>query len=138
MTILTIPLAGENNGLPPPSLSFDTSTYPSPIGSNDYDEYERISDDGFYSAATTSSSTGGSQQQHQIHQDPPTDKICRVLYDFEPKHGDEIQIREGQCVLVEDRIGDDWLIGHVISQTDNSPVQMKSGRFPTTYVSFQR
>uniref|UniRef100_A0A8R1IHY6 Uncharacterized protein n=2 Tax=Caenorhabditis japonica TaxID=281687 RepID=A0A8R1IHY6_CAEJA len=42
MTILTIPLAGENNCLPPPSLSFDTSTYPSPLGSNDYDEYERV------------------------------------------------------------------------------------------------
>ncbi|CAI2348770.1 unnamed protein product [Caenorhabditis sp. 36 PRJEB53466] len=128
MTILTVPLSGENNSLPPPSLSFDTSNYPSPRGSNEYEEYEKISDDGFYSTTTTSSA---GQQRND-----PT--ICRVLYDFEPKHADEIQIREGQCVLVEDRIGEDWLIGHVISQPDSSSIDRKSGRFPTTYVSLRQ
>ncbi|CAO4371164.1 unnamed protein product [Caenorhabditis nigoni] len=140
MTILTIPLSGENNSLPPPSLSLEASTaYPSPHGSNDYDEYEKISDDGFYSTTTTATSSSNGQRTTTSFNEPtapngPT--ICRVLYDFEPKHADEIQIREGQCVLVEDRIGDDWLIGHVISQPDNSAIDPRSGRFPTTYVSY--
>ncbi|KAF1760581.1 hypothetical protein GCK72_008830 [Caenorhabditis remanei] len=141
MTILTIPLTGENNSLPPPSLSLEASTaYPSPHGSNDYEEYEKISDDGFYSTATTNtSSSGGARTTTTFNEstsNSPT--ICRVLYDFEPKHSDEIQIREGQCVLVEDRIGEDWLIGHVISQPDNSSIDPRSGRFPTTYVSLRQ
>ncbi|CAL2037824.1 unnamed protein product [Caenorhabditis brenneri] len=138
MTILTIPLSGENNSLPPPSLSLEASTaYPSPRGSNEYDEYEKISDDGFYSTATTTTSSSGPRTTTTFSEpDEPT--ICRVLYDFEPKHADEIQIREGQCVLVEDRIGEDWLIGHVISQPDNSSIDPRSGRFPTTYVSLRQ
>ncbi|EGT45840.1 hypothetical protein CAEBREN_06523 [Caenorhabditis brenneri] len=138
MTILTIPLSGENNSLPPPSLSLEASTaYPSPRGSNEYDEYEKISDDGFYSTATTTTSSSGPRTTTTFSEpDGPT--ICRVLYDFEPKHADEIQIREGQCVLVEDRIGEDWLIGHVISQPDNSSIDPRSGRFPTTYVSLRQ
>uniref|UniRef100_A0A1I7TFT0 SH3 domain-containing protein n=1 Tax=Caenorhabditis tropicalis TaxID=1561998 RepID=A0A1I7TFT0_9PELO len=131
MTILTIPLSGENNSLPPPSLEASTA-YPSPRGSNEYDEYEKISDDGFYSTNTTSSS---GLRTTTSFTEPEQPTICRVLYDFEPKHSDEIQIREGQCVLVEDRIGEDWLIGHVISQPDNSSIDPRSGRFPTTYVS---
>lgn len=134
MTILTIPLSGDNNSLPPPCLSMEASTaYPSPRGSGEYEEYEKISDDGFYSTTTTSSNGGPIRTTTTFDEptsSPPT--ICRVLYDFEPKHADEIEIREGQCVLVEDRIGDDWLIGHVISQHDNSSIDPRSGRFPRT------
>lgn len=43
MTILTIPLSGDNNSLPPPCLSMEASTaYPSPRGSGEYEEYEKV------------------------------------------------------------------------------------------------
>ncbi|CAB3403681.1 unnamed protein product [Caenorhabditis bovis] len=131
MTLLTMPLSGENNSLPPPSL--DGSTYVSPESSEDYENYEKISDDGFYS----NSSPRRQSTATTTFSEPATQAtICRVLYDFEPKHSDEIQIREGQCVLVEDRIGDDWLIGHVITQPGGGSINPKQGRFPTSYVSF--
>ena len=35
--------------------------------------------------------------------------------------------------MVEDTIGDDWLVGHVIGDKEREHVR---GRFPRTYVAF--
>ncbi|PAV65496.1 hypothetical protein WR25_24048 [Diploscapter pachys] len=95
MTILTIPITGEDQSLPPPSLNSTSQYAPSSRGSNDdYEEYD--------------------------------------------------QIKAGQCVLVEDKIGDDWLVGRIIPDptTAENKSQLKSngstksGRFPTSYVAF--
>ncbi|PAV59501.1 hypothetical protein WR25_16307 [Diploscapter pachys] len=136
MTILTIPITGEDQSLPPPSLNSTSQYAPSSRGSNDdYEEYDQISDEGFHSS---------SRQTTIIDEPATTLTICRVLYDFTPKHADEIEIKAGQCVLVEDKIGDDWLVGRVIPDptTAENKSQLKSngstksGRFPTSYVAF--
>ncbi|CAD6199426.1 unnamed protein product [Caenorhabditis auriculariae] len=112
MTILTLPLTGEDNSLPPPSASQSSHYAASSRGSDEYEDYDKAS----------------TARRH-----------VRLLYDFDPKHEDEIPIRAGQCVLVEDRIGDDWLVGHVISDPNFSESQVvpgstpATGRFPTTY-----
>ncbi|WKY01460.1 hypothetical protein Q1695_015451 [Nippostrongylus brasiliensis] len=128
-TVLTIPLSGEDQSLPPPSIC-NSGIYTVPVttprtSSEECEEYDKISDEGFYNS---------SSHQTTIIDEPATHStLCRVLYDFEPKHDDEIAVRAGECVVVEDRIGDDWLIGHVIS--DNG-ADYKTGRFPTSYVAF--
>ncbi|CAD6187999.1 unnamed protein product [Caenorhabditis auriculariae] len=133
MTILTLPLTGEDNSLPPPSASQSSHYAASSRGSDEYEDYDKISDEGFYSSPS---------RQTTVIDDSASQTLCRVLYDFDPKHEDEIPIRAGQCVLVEDRIGDDWLVGHVISDPNFSESQVvpgstpATGRFPTTYVAF--
>ncbi|VDO44175.1 unnamed protein product, partial [Haemonchus placei] len=127
-TVLTIPLAGEDQSLPPPSIASNTGAYSVSVTSprsscEEYEEYDKISDEGFYNS---------SSRQTTVIDEPATHStLCRVLYDFEPKHDDEIQVRAGECVVVEDRLGDDWLIGHVISEQG---ADYKTGRFPTSYV----
>ncbi|XGW14404.1 hypothetical protein V3C99_000593 [Haemonchus contortus] len=129
-TVLTIPLAGEDQSLPPPSIASNTGAYSVSVTSprsscEEYEEYDKISDEGFYNS---------SSRQTTVIDEPATHStLCRVLYDFEPKHDDEIQVRAGECVVVEDRLGDDWLIGHVISEQG---ADYKTGRFPTSYVAF--
>uniref|UniRef100_A0A1I7W739 SH3 domain-containing protein n=1 Tax=Heterorhabditis bacteriophora TaxID=37862 RepID=A0A1I7W739_HETBA len=128
LTVLTIPLSGEDQSLPPPSSTKSTCNYaPESIrtASDDYEEYDKISDEGFYNSS--------SRQTTVIDEPANTFTFCRVLYDFEPKHGDEIPVKTGECVVVEDRIGNDWLIGHVIG---NGATESRSGRFPTSYVAF--
>ncbi|VDL71304.1 unnamed protein product [Nippostrongylus brasiliensis] len=118
-----------DQSLPPPSIC-NSGIYTVPVttprtSSEECEEYDKISDEGFYNS---------SSHQTTIIDEPATHStLCRVLYDFEPKHDDEIAVRAGECVVVEDRIGDDWLIGHVIS--DNG-ADYKTGRFPTSYVAF--
>ncbi|PIO74406.1 SH3 domain protein [Teladorsagia circumcincta] len=127
-TVLTIPLAGEDQSLPPPSIVANSVAYSvtSPRSScEEYEDYDKISDEGFYNSS--------SRQTTVIDEPANHSTLCRVLYDFEPKHDDEIQVRAGECVVVEDRLGDDWLIGHVISENG---ADYKTGRFPTSYVAF--
>ncbi|KHJ86188.1 SH3 domain protein, partial [Oesophagostomum dentatum] len=131
-TVLTIPLAGEDQSLPPPSICSGviyaapgTTAVTSPRNSDEYEEYDKISDEGFYNSS--------SRQTTVIDEPATVATLCRVLYDFEPKHDDEIEIHAGECVAVEDRIGDDWLIGHVITEKGG---ESKTGRFPTSYVAF--
>ncbi|VDM69627.1 unnamed protein product [Strongylus vulgaris] len=85
-TVLTIPLAGEDQSLPPPSICSGTIYAPpvtSPRTSDEYEEYDKISDEGFYNS---------SSRQTTVIDEPATNTtLCRVLYDFEPKHDDEIQ-----------------------------------------------
>lgn len=131
-TVLTIPLAGEDQSLPPPSVTSNSGIYAMPIAistprtsCDEYEDYDKISDEGFYNS---------SSRQTTVIDEPATHTtLCRVLYDFEPKHDDEIEVRAGECVVVEDRIGDDWLIGHVMSEKGDDH---KTGRFPTSYVAF--
>ncbi|EYC22615.1 hypothetical protein Y032_0017g3456 [Ancylostoma ceylanicum] len=128
-TVLTIPLAGEDQSLPPPSICSGNLIYAapttSPRTSDEYEDYDKISDEGFYNS---------SSRQTTVIDEPATNMtLCRVLYDFEPKHDDEIEVHAGECVVVEDRIGDDWLIGHVITENGSD---YKTGRFPTSYVAF--
>ncbi|KAJ1348819.1 hypothetical protein KIN20_004214 [Parelaphostrongylus tenuis] len=127
-TVLVIPLAGEDQSLPPPSIA-SVSGYATPgkvlqSSSEEYEDYDKISDDGFYNTSS----------QPTVFDEPATHSpLYRVLYDFEPKHDDEIKVRAGECVVVKDRIGDDWLIGHVFTHDSGD---CKTGRFPTSYVAF--
>ncbi|VDP19301.1 unnamed protein product [Heligmosomoides polygyrus] len=89
-TVLTIPLAGEDQSLPPPSVTSNSGIYAMPIA---------------ISTPRTS---------------------CDEYEDYD-------KVRAGECVVVEDRIGDDWLIGHVMSEKGDDH---KTGRFPTSYVAF--
>ncbi|KJH45213.1 SH3 domain protein [Dictyocaulus viviparus] len=129
-TVLTIPLTGDDQPLPPPSISSISGVYAAPVisprsASEDYEEYDKIYDVDFYNS---------SARRSKVLEDPANHSpLCRVLYDFEPKHEDEIKVRAGECVVVKDRIGDDWLIGHVFTDDGND---CKTGRFPTSYVAF--
>ncbi|CAI4230667.1 unnamed protein product [Auanema sp. JU1783] len=126
LTVLTMPLSGEDRSLPPPSAtpSIHSNYAPSSFRSDDYEEYDKISDEGFCSSSTRPAT---------IIDEPANPSLCRALYDFDPKHDDEITIRAGQVVIVEDRIGTDWLIGYVMGSEGRAS---KSGRFPTSYVVF--
>lgn len=62
-------------------------------------------------------------------------QICRVLYDFSAKSDDELDISAGDCVIIEDKLGDDWLIGHKILNLTSGSSISKTGRFPTSYVA---
>ncbi|EJW70959.1 hypothetical protein WUBG_18134, partial [Wuchereria bancrofti] len=42
-------------------------------------------------------------------------RIYRVLYDFTATTADELDVHAGDCVLVEGKIGNDWMIGQIIS-----------------------
>ncbi|VDM53181.1 unnamed protein product [Angiostrongylus costaricensis] len=86
-TVLMIPLAGEDQSLPPPSIASISGIYVASgmaprSSSEEYEDYDKV--------------------------------------------------RAGECVVVKDRIGDDWLIGHVFSR---SGADCKTGRFPTSYVA---
>ncbi|KIH57102.1 hypothetical protein ANCDUO_12711 [Ancylostoma duodenale] len=93
-TVLTIPLAGEDQSLPPPSICSGNLIYAapttSPRTSDEYEDYDKadlvqISDEGFYNS---------SSRQTTVIDEPATNMtLCRVLYDFEPKHDDEIEVR---------------------------------------------
>ncbi|VDN07671.1 unnamed protein product [Thelazia callipaeda] len=87
-------------------------------------------------------------------------QIYRVLYDFSATLEDELEVHAGDCVLVEGKIGNDWLIGQIISNNSSNNIsknisngnstcnsQMTSngeiiarnnkvGRFPASYVAF--
>lgn len=70
-------------------------------------------------------------------------RIYRVLYDFTATTEDELDVHAGDCVLVESKIGSDWMIGQIISNnqmidgngTLTSKLNNKIGRFPTSYVA---
>ncbi|VDM25074.1 unnamed protein product [Toxocara canis] len=66
-----------------------------------------------------------------------TKQICRVLYDFSASSEDELDVRAGDCVIVEGRVGDDWLVGYTISDLTNGRSISKTGRFPASYVTYQ-
>lgn len=71
-------------------------------------------------------------------------QIYRVLYDFTAKTEDELDVHAGDCVLVEGKIGSDWMIGQIISNNqiidENNSVKFKInnkiGRFPASYVAY--
>ncbi|KAE9417448.1 hypothetical protein Angca_006861, partial [Angiostrongylus cantonensis] len=128
-TVLVIPLAGEDQSLPPPSIASISGIYAAPgiaprSSSEDYEDYDKISDEDFFNTS--------SQRANGFDETANHSPLYRVLYDFEPKHDDEIKVRAGECVVVKDRIGDDWLIGHVFSHNGGD---CKTGRFPTSYVA---
>jgi len=52
----------------------------------------------------------------------------RVLYDYEPRHADELELREGDLVTVMRRYDDGWCVG-VHARTSCV------GTFPGNYVS---
>jgi len=56
--------------------------------------------------------------------------LCRhrVLYDYEPRHADELELREGDLVTVMRRYDDGWCVG-VHGRTSCV------GTFPGNYVS---
>uniref|UniRef100_A0A158R4J4 SH3 domain-containing protein n=1 Tax=Syphacia muris TaxID=451379 RepID=A0A158R4J4_9BILA len=127
-TILSIPL-GERQmlAIKPPSLPTTSST-------EDY-EYEQIySDPSIVQNRTPSidaSTPITNSDRPDVHENS---KICRVLYDFNATSNDELDVRAGDCVIVESHLSPDWLVGHVISDlTDGSA--SKSGRFPASYVA---
>lgn len=70
-------------------------------------------------------------------------RIYRVLYDFAATTDDELDVHAGDCVLVEGKIGNDWMIGQIISSNqinDGNDIgtfkmSKKIGRFPTSYVA---
>ncbi|MCP9258272.1 hypothetical protein DINM_002776 [Dirofilaria immitis] len=70
-------------------------------------------------------------------------RIYRVLYDFTATTEDELDVHAGDCVLVEGKIGNDWMIGQIISNNQmidgnsivTSKMNNKIGRFPTSYVA---
>lgn len=64
-------------------------------------------------SSARSMSYDGSQQAQSTNQNNDSKQIYRVLYDFVAKTDDELDVRAGDCVLVESRIGEDWLIGQV-------------------------
>lgn len=82
---------------------------------------------------SSSSSTGTSNNE--------TKQIYRVLYDFMATADDELEVHAGDCVLVESKIGKDWLVGQIISnnQIDSGAAATgqdnKIGRFPASYVA---
>lgn len=76
-------------------------------------------------------STNGDQAEMQEN----LKQICRVLYDFNATSEDELDVRAGDCVIVESQLGSDWLIGHIISDLTNGSNISKTGRFPASYVT---
>ncbi|VDD87210.1 unnamed protein product [Enterobius vermicularis] len=129
-TILSIPLE-ENKKLlaiQPPSLPTTSST--------DEYEYEQIYNDGPLIQNQNNNteqlpSTNGDQAEMQEN----LKQICRVLYDFNATSEDELDVRAGDCVIVESQLGSDWLIGHIISDLTNGSNISKTGRFPASYVT---
>ncbi|GMR41820.1 hypothetical protein PMAYCL1PPCAC_12015, partial [Pristionchus mayeri] len=138
-TILALPLTeGADTvtlpGLSSPSLS-PSSPPPTEEGEEEeiYEEYEKISDEGFYNSTS---------RQSTVIDDPATTneeekKVCRVIYDFSPQNDEEIEIRAGESVLIESRLGPDWCYGRVISPIGRTLPPQTIGRFPTTYVCIQ-
>lgn len=125
-------------------------------------ELLQISDEGFYNSTSRQStviddpSTSSEEEK----------KVCRVIYDFTPQNEEEIevndisymrtldnisfcgeyinvlpkdqfQIRAGESVLIESRLGPDWCFGRVISPVGRPLPPRTIGRFPTTYVCIQ-
>ncbi|GMT18968.1 hypothetical protein PFISCL1PPCAC_10265, partial [Pristionchus fissidentatus] len=139
-TILVLPLTEGADTVTLPGLSSPSLPASSPISSpiqsdcNDtYEEYEKISDEGFYNS---------NSRQSTVIDDPSLSeedkKVCRVIYDFKPQNEEEIEIRAGESVLIESRLGPDWCYGRVITPLGRSlPPQQTMGRFPTTYISMQ-
>lgn len=61
--------------------------------------------------------------------------MCRVLYDFKATTDDELDVRAGDCVLIESRLGDGWLIGQIVSNSLDGMSNSRIGRFPASYVA---
>ncbi|CAJ0579053.1 unnamed protein product, partial [Mesorhabditis spiculigera] len=76
-------------------------------------------------------------RQTTIIDDPdPAVAVCEALYDFNGTDSEELTIKAGERLIVESRLGDDWLIGRTIQHQQDQ--QERRGRFPTTYVAFQK
>ncbi|CAJ0942879.1 unnamed protein product, partial [Mesorhabditis belari] len=79
----------------------------------------------------------GFKEEHLIRQstvidDPdPSLSICQALYDFNGTHQEELSIKAGENLIVESRLGDDWLVGRAMDG-----IEERKGRFPTIYVTF--
>uniref|UniRef100_A0A183DG70 SH3 domain-containing protein n=1 Tax=Gongylonema pulchrum TaxID=637853 RepID=A0A183DG70_9BILA len=97
------------------------------------------------SSSSSSTGFGGTSNSSSANE---TKQIYRVLYDFTATTDDELGVHAGDCVLVERRIGNDWLVGQIISnkQMENDAgggagatatglEKKKIGRFPASYVA---
>ncbi|EJD75344.1 hypothetical protein LOAG_17488 [Loa loa] len=145
-TILTIPLDEFENGEKPSAPSLPTTSSIEdeiePIVNETREPLEQyaapssILYDDLQHMQNTSSSTCTSNSE-------TIKRIYRVLYDFTPKTDDELEVHAGDCVLVEGKIGNDWMIGQIISNNqiidENDTLKIticnKIGRFPTSYVA---
>ncbi|KAK6101959.1 hypothetical protein QQG55_6585 [Brugia pahangi] len=145
-TVLTIPSHELGNGEKPSAPSLPTTSSiedeTEPIVSETREPLEHyaaprsLSCDESQHMQNTSSSTCTSNSE-------AIKRIYRVLYDFTATTADELDVHAGDCVLVEGKIGNDWMIGQIISNnqmidetgTVTSKVN-KIGRFPTSYVAF--
>uniref|UniRef100_A0A915PV77 SH3 domain-containing protein n=1 Tax=Setaria digitata TaxID=48799 RepID=A0A915PV77_9BILA len=158
-TVLTIPLDEFENGEKPSAPSLPTTSSvedeTEPIISEVREPLEQYAAprsmlyDEPHHMQNTSSSTCTSNSE-------TIKRIYRVLYDFTATTEDELDVHAGDCVLVEGKIGNDWMIGQIISNNqiiddvndddddddddDNNScvtekISNKIGRFPTSYVA---
>ncbi|VBB34100.1 unnamed protein product, partial [Acanthocheilonema viteae] len=145
-TVLTIPLDEFENDEKPSALSLPTTSSieddTEPIVNDAREALEQYTAprsmlyDELQHTQNTSSSTCTSNSE-------TIKRIYRVLYDFTAKTEDELDVHAGDCVLVEGKIGNDWMIGQIISnnqminETDTLKLKInnKIGRFPTSYVA---
>uniref|UniRef100_F1L0Z0 Nostrin n=2 Tax=Ascaris TaxID=6251 RepID=F1L0Z0_ASCSU len=130
-TLLVIPLADQvpNTTVPtPPSMATTSST-------DEYD-YEQIYANDNQTMPPSCSGTPWSAVDGEQHKaNDKVTQICRVLYDFSASSDDELDVRAGDCVIVERSLGDDWLVGYVISGVTDQSCVSKTGRFPASYVT---
>ncbi|VDK87209.1 unnamed protein product [Onchocerca ochengi] len=146
-TVLTIPLDDFENIEKPSAPSLPTTSSmedeTEPIVNETREPLEQyaaprsmISCDESQHMQNTSSSTCTSNSE-------TIKRIYRVLYDFTATTEDELDVHAGDCVLVEGKIGNDWMIGQIISNNQMidgngiviSKINNKIGRFPTSYVA---
>lgn len=141
-TILTIPLDEFENAEKPsaPSLPAQSSVE----DDNNSEIREAV---GHYAVARSLSYDESQIMQNSSpstssSNNDATKQIYRVLYDFTAATEDELNVHAGDCVLVESKIGDDWLIGQIISNNQMNDAAAvashnnKIGRFPASYVAF--
>uniref|UniRef100_A0A0R3S5W1 SH3 domain-containing protein n=1 Tax=Elaeophora elaphi TaxID=1147741 RepID=A0A0R3S5W1_9BILA len=145
-TVLTVPLDEFENGDKPSAPSLPTTSSiedeTEPIVSDTREPLEQyaaprsiLCDESQHMQNTSSSTCTSNSETFK--------RIYRVLYDFTATTEDELDVHAGDCVLVEGKIGNDWMIGQIISNnqmTDGddsvkSQVNNKIGRFPTSYVA---